>query len=135
VYEIAIFVLFLALYKQYNPKNYFGLGMLTLFVPLSRFVIVFVLKNRKAIDYDAYMRARREAYMRARQQYGNFGPYGYGGYGNPYNPNAQGNGAAQAPEEPFAEFGGAKAEESKTQNGGSPFEESANNESPFEDFK
>ena len=110
-YEVFLFILLLGLFKQYNPKNYLVLGFLTLFVPISRYIVIFVLRDRKAIDYEAYMRARREAYMRAQQaRYGN--PYNnpYGNpYGNPYNNpyNNQNAGERKPPEEPFAEFGSA----------------------------
>ncbi len=108
VYEILMLVLVLGLYKKYNPQNYMALGFLELFVPLSRYIVIFVLRNRKAVDYDAYMRARREAYMRYRQQ--NQNPYG-NPYGNPYNtpygnPYANANSPKNAPkpEDPFSEF-------------------------------
>ncbi len=103
VYEIFLVVLLMGLYKQYAPKNYLALGILTLFMPMSRYIIIFVLRGRKAIDYEAYMRARREAYMRQYQQYHN-------PYGSPYqNPNAYGNGQSEQyqprkPEDPFEEF-------------------------------
>jgi hypothetical protein len=115
VSEILLLALTMGLYKKYAPRNYMVLSILALFVPAARFITIFVLRNRKAIDYEAYMRARREEYMRRRQQqYG--GPYGnpYGNpYSNPYgNPYAQGGysggnaGQYQPPkqEEPFAEF-------------------------------
>ncbi len=105
VCEILFFILLTSLYKQYEPKNYFILSLLTLLVPLARFFIIFALRNRRAIDYEAYMRARQEAYARRRQQYSNpyNNPYGNGGYNqSPYGQNA---GATQPkPEEPFAEF-------------------------------
>ncbi len=104
VCEILLFVVLTSLYKQYEPRNYLALSMLTLFVPLSRFIIIFVLRNRKAIDFNAYMRARREAFARRRQQQ-------YQNYNNPYgNPYAQNPhdpyGRPQPPknEEPFEEF-------------------------------
>ena len=76
-------------------------AFLALFVPLSRYIVIFALRNRTPVDYDAYMRARYEAYMRQRGQYGQYGQSGqYGQYGNPYaNPYA-----GQTPEEPFGEF-------------------------------
>lgn len=111
VYIIFVHLLLIGLYKKYAPKNYMPLGLLSLFVPASRFIIAFVLRNRKAIDYDAYMRAKREAYMRQRQQYGGYGnPYGgYGQnpYGNPYGSpygQPQPPQQPQKPEDPFEEF-------------------------------
>ncbi len=104
VCEILLFVMLTSLYKQYAPRNYFALSMLTLFVPVSRFIIIYVLRDRKAIDFNAYMRARQEAFARHRQQrypnpYAapNADPYRQG---NPYDPYAQ----APKNDEPFEEF-------------------------------
>ena len=109
--EIVLVLLLMGLYRQYEPKNYIALTLLTALVPISRFFILFALRNRKPIDYNAYMRARQEAFMRRRQQY--YNPYN-SPYGNPYNqPNnsygggqygQNAGGSAQKPEEPFSEF-------------------------------
>ena len=121
VYEVLMLVLLLGLYRRYCPKNYVPLGFLALFVPMSRFFVIFAIRNRKEVDYDAYVRARREAYMRSRQQYQN--PYGYGNpYGNPYaNPYAPPQNPTQNPtskeDEPFAEFNGeSQAQETEQPN-------------------
>ena len=129
VYELLMLVLLLGLYKKYYPKNYMVLGFLELFVPISRYIVIFVLRNREAVDYEAYMRARHEAYMRRRQQYQNpYGnPYGspynnpYGNsYGNPYgSPQASQN--APEPDDPFEEFKGNKqAGENRAENENDP---------------
>ena len=112
VTSVLMLILLSGLYKKYSPRNYFMLGVLTIMLP-ARFLIVFFLRNREPIDFEAYMRARREAYMRQQQQYHQqyYGSYGnrYGNpYGNPYQP-------PQKPEDPFEEFGGKTDEE--------PFEE------------
>ena len=137
IYEILVFVLFLGLYKKYIPANYFGMGMLTLFLWPSRYIITFSIRNRQAIDYEAYIRARQEQFMRSRQQYGNYSnPYGkpYGNpYGNPYNNPYRQPQQPPKQEDPFAEFGG-KAEDNQmgsTQNNGFG---GGKDESPFEDF-
>lgn len=78
IYEIFMLVLVIAILKKYIPKYYFGLSVLTLFLPMSRCIIFFVVRGREPIDYEAMMRAKREAYMRRQQQY-------YGQYGDPYN--------------------------------------------------
>lgn len=118
VYEIFLLVLVIGLYKKYAPRNYMVLSFLCLFIPASRFIVIFVLRNRKAIDYDAYMRARREEYMRQRQQYGYGGyggGYGYRGspyanpYGNPYAPQPPTE-QPPKPEDPFEEFSTEKGE-------------------------
>ena len=62
LFEIFLVVIMMGLCKKYAPKNYMMLGMLVLFVPISRFIIIFVLRKRQPIDYEAYMRARHEAF-------------------------------------------------------------------------
>ena len=112
VYTLLMLVLLFGLYKKYYPQNYMIFGFLVLLEPLSRCIVIFVLRNRQAVDYEAYMRARYEAYMRRRQQYQN--PHG-DTYGNPYrnqhnNPYGNAYGSSQPsqnmsePEDPFAEF-------------------------------
>lgn len=109
--SILLVIMLMSLYKKYEPRNHFVLSMLTLFAPISRFFIIFAIRNRKAIDYEAYKRARQEAYMRRQQQYYNQhsnpynrqggNPYGNGQYGqDPYGQN----GAPPKSEEPFSEF-------------------------------
>ncbi len=113
VYEILLLILMMGLFKRYAPRNYMILSLLGVFLPTARFIIVFCLRNKQAIDYEAYVRARREAMAREYQQrYGGYGtPYGYGG-----NPYANGYGqpvppTQQKPEDPFGEFGGDKGAE------------------------
>ena len=79
VYDIMLFLLLTGLYKKYNPRNYLFLSMLVLLVPLSPYIVIFTLRKRKAVDYEAYMRAQREEFFRRQQQYRNT-------YGNPQNP-------------------------------------------------
>lgn len=131
-YTILLFILMTGLYKKYTARNYFLLSWLALFLPVSKYIVVFVIRNNKAIDYDAYMRARREAFMR-RQQQNPYGrpPYGgYGGYGNyggnpynsppynqgPYNqgpyaqnPNGGQAGGSGGTDDPFSEFASGSA--------------------------
>lgn len=114
-YEIMMFVLIMGLFKKYSAKNYMILSFAQLFFPYVRFVAIFAVRNNKAIDYDAYMKARyEEAYARRQayynSRYGN--PYGQAPYGqNPYGQNPYGTpygnpyGNPQAtPENPFDEF-------------------------------
>ena len=122
VYEILLVILLIGLYKKYAPKNFTVLGVLSFLMPSARYIIVFVLRGRKAIDYEAYMRARREEYMRRSQQYGGYhSPYGnpYGSpYGNPYgNPYTQPQPPQNAPkpDDPFEEFA---SEQAKGNNAG-----------------
>lgn len=118
IYEVLMLVLLVALYKKYTARWYFPLSILWLFAPLSKTIVVFVLRNRQPIDYEAMMRARREEYIRRQQQYGN--PYGnpYGNrYGNPYG-NPYGN-----------SYGGQNQPRTPDQNSSSPQQED-----PFEEF-
>lgn len=132
VYQILMLVLMIAILKKYTPRSFVLLSFLSLFVPLSRYIILFVLRNRQPIDYEEYMRKRREEYMRRQQEYysrygnpynnpyggnpynnpyGNRPPYG----GNPYNNPAQGNPQPQAKDEdPFEEFSSAKSGQSSS---------------------
>lgn len=138
VTEIFMLVLVMGLYKKYTPKNYMILSFVSLFVPASRYIIIFVLRNRQEVDYEAYMRARREAYIRRQQQYYNqYGnpynqnPYNRNSYGNPYgNPygqnqqNGQNQTSAPKQEEPFAEF--SSSNKGENSNGNSDGEQSKN---------
>ena len=114
VFGILMLIVLMGLFKKYATQNYMLFSFLSLLLPISRFIVIFAVRNNRAIDYDAYVRARQEEYIR-RQQY----HYGYGPYGDPYRNNPYG--APQPPqpkpEEPFGEFGtNDKKEES-------PFEE------------
>ena len=109
VYEILLLILTMGLYKKYAPKNYMILSIVNVFIPMARYIVIFCLRNKQEIDYEAYMRARREAMAREYQQrYG--GAYGtpYGGtqYNNPYaNPYPQQpTPPTPAPQDPFEEF-------------------------------
>lgn len=126
LFEIFLVVIMMGLCKKYAPKNYMMLGMLVLFVPISRFIIIFVLRKRQPIDYEAYMRARHEAFMRTQQQYYNRqNPYG-NPYGNPYasrnstyNGGQSGGSNGAKPADPFEEFSSGDT----GKDGEDPFEE------------
>ncbi len=113
--ELLLLVLFMGLYKTYSPKNYTPLAFVTLFIPIARFITVFALRKKAPIDFNAYMRARHDAYVRYQQQR-------YGGYNNPYGtPYNQGgyNGQQNQPTTPQS---------------GAPFEEFSSSDGPFEEF-
>lgn len=87
VYVLLLFVLLTGLYKKYYPKGYLPLSWVGLFIPVTRYIAVFVIRGNKPVDFDAYMRARREEFLRRSRQnpYGPYyGPYNQGPYG-PYN--------------------------------------------------
>lgn len=108
VQAVLVFLLVMTLYRKYAPKNYMLLSMLEIFVPASKAIVIFVLRNREPVDFEAYMRARRDAYMRRQGQYYGQNPYG-GTYGSPYGQNPYAGQQPQRPtppDEPFSEFGG-----------------------------
>lgn len=126
VYQILLFIVVMALYKSYSVKNYMPLSFLQLFVPMSRYIVVCVLRNNKAVDYDEYMRQKREEYIRRHQQYNPYGHTPYGPYSQhnpyanqpPYNDPSKGEG--KKPEEPFEEFSSDKKPD-QTSGGDDPF--------------
>ena len=85
--SIMLFVLMMGVYKKYAYKGQFLLSFLTLFVPISRFIIVFAIRNNDPVDYEE-MERRRSNYYGGGQGYQGGNPYGnpYNNpYGNPYN--------------------------------------------------
>lgn len=109
IYEVLIFIIVLALYKKYVPSSYFGLGVLTLFIPLARYITVFAIRNRDVVDYETYMRAKYAEYMQQR---------GYTSYGGSTHPSSPSNGYGSAEEvraerqaDPFEEFSEEKKDE------------------------
>ncbi len=117
VHCFLTYILMMGVYKHYAPASHKGLAFLTILFSPARSIILFVLRNRKAIDYEAYVKARREEYIRRQQQYynqygnpyGRPNPYGQSPYGhsNPYGQNPYGQPTdtqPQPPEEPFGEF-------------------------------
>ena len=106
VFEILMVMLLMGLYKRYVPSNYVLFALISfLSMPIASNIIIFVIRNRKAIDYDAYMREKREAFFRRQQEYqrryGN--PYN-NPYGNPYHNPYNQNNTKKSDDEPFAEF-------------------------------
>ena len=107
IYEIMMFIMLITLFRNYSPKNHTLLTVLSIFIPLSRYVIIFVLRKNKVVDYNAYVCAQREEYIRRHQaQYGNpnINPYGTP-YGQPFNQTYRPAGQTAKPDEdPFEEF-------------------------------
>ena len=135
IHAIVLLILYMGFYKRYAYRNHFLLSLGGILVPFFNMVAVFVLRKRDPIDYEAILRARREAFRAQQQQQqhnpwqgGYGGPYGgpYGGsYGNPYGTpygNGQGNtssGSEQPPkpEDPFGEFSDGSTDGNKDGNG------------------
>lgn len=97
LFDIASIIItvtvYLNLFRKFWPQHYMLAGLLSVFLGLFP-IFVFVIRNKSAIDYAEYMRARYQRYN----------PYG-NPYNNPYN-NQQNNGgyngaSAQAPFEDF----------------------------------
>ena len=117
IFEVLMVMLVMGLYKRYVPENYVLLGLLSFFLPIAKNIIIFVIRKRKAIDYDQYMREKREAFFRRQQEYqrryGN--PYN-NPYGNPYqNPYNQNN-PKKPDDDPFAEFASDKKSSGNSEN-------------------
>ncbi len=143
VYSIFLFLVASALFRRYAPSSYTVLSVVSLFVPMAFPVIVFVLRNKKPIDYAEYLKKRREAYYRRYGApnggyggYGGFGgyggynnsPYGGGNYGStggddPFRENGENGSAGDGSDEPFSELGGSGRGSGNNggDNGGSPF--------------
>ena len=118
VESILFLLLYIGLYKRYVPHSASLLGIAGAFVPFFKPVAVFCLCNREPIDYEAVMRAKREAFRR-QQQWGN--PYG-NPYGNSYgNPNPTAAPQEEKPKDPFEEFAGEDGGENKKNDGGGDF--------------
>jgi hypothetical protein len=125
VFELAhmiIFInLYIALFRKFYPQHFILATILSMIGFFGPFV--FAIRNRKAINYAEYMRARYN-------MYGN--PYA-NPYGNPYGnqggvePNEK---TQTPPEHPFSEF----AERGET-DPGDPFAEfSSKEKEPFTEF-
>ncbi len=93
---VLTFILVMSLYRKYAPEKYILFSWLTVFVPFLRYIFIFVLRNKKEVDYATFIRNRQEEY---RQRY-------YSRYGNPnQNPNPYANNSQkQEPDDPFEEF-------------------------------
>ncbi len=110
VTKILLTIMLIALFKKYSPFTYRMLALVCFFIPAVRFICIFVLRNRKPFDFEAFIRRQQEEFIRRQQEYyntygrpnGSYGPhmgspYGMGGYqGTPQPP--------RQPEEPFGEF-------------------------------
>lgn len=123
IIQLLVFVfLNIAFFRKYSPVSFIWMVLLCALVPIVEAFLIFAFRNRKPIDYDAYMRARAEQARRMQQAqygpYGQGGPYGQNPYGGPYNrgpygqnpygqnpygtnPNAN---APSEPDDPFGEF-------------------------------
>ena len=121
IYKVFSLILLIGLCKKYSPSNYLFLSFLVLLIPDARFIIVFALRKKKAVDYGEYIRAKHEEFVRRQQQYYNaYGnPYARpngGYYGNPYANPYQKPTQPTTPDEPFSEFSSDKSKDGVNEN-------------------
>ncbi len=124
---ILLYIIVAEICKRYAYKAHFILSFLALFVPISRFIILFAIRNNELFDYEEMLRRRQNFY--AQQQYNPYNPYNnphgpYGYYGNAQqaqqpNQQTQQNQQAQQqpapPEDPFEEFASTKKPNGSTE--------------------
>lgn len=113
VYVIFMVISIVSFFRKYYPRNYMIMVFTTFFFPISKGVLMFIVRKNTGIDYQAYMRAQQEAYMRRyqqQQQQYDRNPYDPFGQRNPYDRNPyQGKQQPQQPNpedeiDPFEEF-------------------------------
>lgn len=134
VYELLVFLMMMSLLKKYYAKGYMLLSFTQLFIPISRYVMIFILRNNKAVDYNEYMRQKYQEYAR-RNPYG--GAYGGNPYGSPYGNNPYNRppyGQNPYGQNPYGAPQGWQGNQGKTPD---PFAEfsSDKNEDPFADIE
>ena len=115
VQSLFTLLLYVGLYRKYAPRRSAMFAIMSVFIPFFAEIATFVMRNNAAIDYEDYMRARREEYQRRQQQrygqypYGQNGPYGQGGnpYGQngPYGQNPYGQGRSPYGQNPYGQNG------------------------------
>lgn len=113
---ISIFftiALLFAFFRKFNPANSMIFALISFFLSPIMGIFVFTCRNKKAVDFNEYMRKRQYDYY-TRNNSGT-----YGGQ-NPYNPYANTEGKTnnyRPPENPFKEF---------------PDDENTQNKDPFD---
>ena len=99
--EIFITVtVYIALFRKFWPEHYILASVLSFFGLFP--IFVFAIRNRKAVDFNEYL--RRRFYGSGYTPYGPYGGYrGQGGANNSYGA-PQGGGFSDGKDEPFDEF-------------------------------
>ncbi len=136
VCSILLYIMMAEICKRYAYKAHFILSFLVLFVPVSRFIILFAIRNNEPFDYEEMIRRRQNFY--AQQQYNPYNPYN-NPYNNPHNPYGYYGNGQQAqqpnqqtqqnqqqpapPEDPFEEFASAKKPNGNTTKSGEDTDE------------
>lgn len=116
--------IFIGIFKKYWPQKMLIATILSVFVEGIAFpIFIFLIRNKKPINYEEYMRKRYQYYRNPYGAYGQGGPYGQNSHGqNPYQ-----NAGQNRTDNPFGEFTDTKKVD--------PFEEFATKqEDPFKEF-
>lgn len=127
LFELAVIFIevpvYFDLFRKYAPQRATLFGLLSIFFSLFP-IFVFVIRNKKAVDYNEYMRQKYNSYYGGMNNQNNNGNYngGFGGYnggsfygGNYYGNNngygdsnanngARSNGKKPEDDDPFPEF-------------------------------
>lgn len=128
---LSIFItvsVYFALFRKFWPQHYMLASLLSIFVGLFP-VFVFVIRNKKPIDYNAYLRSR----------YGGYYNRYSGGYGNPYSNPYQQPTQPRQPESPFGDFENGSSSSNANGRPSEPFGEFTGSkekkkEEPFSEF-
>ena len=125
VYKLFLLILLINFFHKYAPRQAIIFSLISCLAPEARYIFIFVLRNRQAINYEEYLRKEREEFARRQSQNGR--PYGpYGPYG-PYTggPSSYGQGekkeTSAPPEDPFAEFGSSQKSDENSGGGSGDF--------------
>lgn len=114
IYTILIIIVAFSLFKCYQPTRAYMWALLLSFMPMIRYILIFAFRKKEAIDYEEYMRKKREETYRMWQQYS----ANVGGAYAPRSPQTPppSSQPQQPKEEPFEEF----ADDSANQEGSQP---------------
>lgn len=109
-------LLYFGIFRRYSPKQAFIFVLISMFVNFMFGVLLFIIRKRESVDYDAYVREQ------IRRMYGNNPRYG----GTPNGGNSDGE--KRSSDTPFSGFGGgSNGSENSSETGsgstGKPFSE------------
>ena len=142
VFIVLKLLLLTAFFRTYAARQYVWFSVAGAILPLTG-ILIYVVRNNKAMSYGDYIRKVRERnYRMYQQQYGN--PYNQnpysGGYNNGYNGNNGQNGGGSGPaEDPFGGDYGTSNSGRNSSNSGSGSNSGSNSGSsdggsPFDEF-
>lgn len=87
-------------FRKFNPANSMIFALISFFLSPIMGVFVFACRNKKAVDFNEYMRKRQYDYYTRNNQ----NPFGGQNQGNPYNSGEEKTNNYRPPENPFKEF-------------------------------